>query len=901
MRRCLCLSLLWLLPLVLLTPFTGVHVSPLFAQDSDLSRDDLIRTVRDAACMKCHQGSGVRATEFAAVDPPLILRASDRFRPEWLVRWLTNPEAVEPGTRMPHALGSLPEEEREETARDLVHFLFARDRINDLEWLPEPFEESVLEKGEELFFSIGCAACHDGDQISSQMTDRTTIPMLTTELQNAHRWHPSGRMPQIPMDEEEARALATWLVRGQSLDGDGNPVVDEVQGLRYELHHRSFHSCDQLLEAEPSGGGHTTVISNAVRPKDTDFGIRFVGSFEVKNSGAYTFALSSDDGSVLWIDGEKRIDNDGSHGTVTKRATVQLEAGWHPIQVCFWQGAGPSHLDLTIEGPGIPQARPFKAEELRTRSRVAVPAEPLFRPDPARIIRGGSAYNTHGCNACHEPKALPKRLSWSEMTSGNPGCMGEEAPKGGVAYGFSPEIQSGILRLLTETEFVAPEPEQDAHWAINDAGCLPCHVRDGAGGPNAEINRLFRGTAELGDEGRLPPLLTGIGNKLRPEVIHETVAEGLKIRPYVLTRMPAYPQPVAGHVSDMLIAADNEPPAPPHTPEFSLEARSAGHQLVGTDGFRCIDCHVFAGQPSLGEPAYDLAIMAERLQPRWFLDYMKDPQSKRPGTRMPTFWFPDFALYPDLLGGDTDAQVDAIWTYLSAGSSAPFPKGLIVNRNDYDLIPAAEEPTLVGVFMTGLSARVIAVGYPERASVAWDMENLRLGKAWRGDFINVQGTWAGRAGALENPAGDDVLNFPPGMAVGIVETPNQTWPLDPVRDQGWRARGYRRDEQRNPVFRIQGSEGVSVEEFIDPVIRESGVHLQRRFKFSGETMPLGLMLRLAISDQMEELGPRKWRTEEGVTLIVEGAAAEIYEVDGKKEIRVPISAPGTVVEVEVQW
>ena len=66
-------------------------------------------------------------------------------------------------------------------------------------------------------------------------------------------------------------------------------------------------------------------------------------------------------------------------------------------------------------------------------------------------------------------------------------------------------------------------------------------------------------------------------------------------------------------------------------------------------------------------------------------------------------------------------------------------------------------------------------------------------------------------------------------------------------------------------------------------------------------MPLGLMLRLGVSAQMEELGPRKWRTEEGVTLIVEGAAAEIYEVDGKQEIRVPISAPGTVVEVEVQW
>ena len=479
--------------------------------------------------------------------------------------------------------------------------------------------------------------------------------------------------------------------------------------------------------------------------------------------------------------------------------------------------------------------------------------------------------------------------------------MGVDPPTGGVAYRFSPEVQTGILQLIAESELPPVDSKLAAQWAVDDAGCLPCHVRDGIGGPDDKINRLFKGTAELGDEGRLPPFLTGIGTKLRSQVIHETVAKGLKVRPYVLTRMPAYPEPVASHVSDMLIAADNEPPRESHAPKFSLEARTAGHQLVGTDGFRCIDCHVFAGQPSLGEPAYDLAVMAQRLQPRWFLEYMKDPQSKRPGTRMSTFWFPDFALYPDLLGGDTDAQVDAIWTYLSAGSSAPFPKGLIVNRNDYDLIPAADEPTLVGVFMNGLSARVVAVGYPERASIAWDMENLRLGRAWRGDFINVQGTWAGRAGALENPAGDDVLDFPPGMAVGIIETPHQAWPLDPVRDQGWRARGYRRDEQRNPVFRIRGPGGMIVDESIDPVIRESGVHLQRRFTFSGDPMPLGLMMRLARSSQMEELAPRTWRTAEVVTLIIRGAAAEVYRVDGKQEIRVPISAPGTVVEVEVQW
>ena len=510
--------------LLLVVPVHLCSVAVLPAQEVELSQEELVRTIRDSACMKCHRGTDIQSQWWAPVEPPLILKASERFRPEWLVRWLSDPQSIDPDTRMPHALGALPKLEREQTARDIVHFLFARDRVIP-EWPPEPFEESTLEKGEELFHDIGCAACHDGTQLSAMMTDRTTLSMLAEELQNSHRWHRSGRMPQIPMDEEEARAIATWLVRGQSLDANGNPVIEEVQGLRYELHHRSFHSCDQLLEAEPTGGGHTTEISNEVRPKDTDYGIRFVGSFQVASTGAYTFALSSDDGSVLWIDGKKRIDNDGSHGTQTKKATLQLEAGWHPLQLCFWQGAGPSFLELTIEGPGIEEARPFKPEELRTRSRIAVPQEVAFRPEPARVVRGGRAYSVHGCNACHEPKAIAQRSVWSSMTPGKLGCLGTEAPMGGVAYNFSPDLQSGILKLIGTPQLPPPQADLSAQWAVEDAGCLPCHVRDGEGGPSAEINRFFKGTAELGDEGRLPPLLTGIGTKLRPQVIHETVAE----------------------------------------------------------------------------------------------------------------------------------------------------------------------------------------------------------------------------------------------------------------------------------------------------------------------------------------------------------------------------------------
>jgi len=323
--------------------------------------------------------------------------------------------------------------------------------------------------------------------------------------------------------------------------------------------------------------------------------------------------------------------------------------------------------------------------------------------------------------------------------------------------------------------------------------------------------------------------------------------------------------------------------------------------LTGTDGFRCIDCHKFAGHDSLGEPAYDLAKMAARLQPRWFHEYMKDPQSKRPGTRMPTFWFDDVSLFPDLLEGDTDAQVEALWTYLAGGSAAPFPRGLIINRSDFDLLPGADEPRIVGVFMRGLSGRVVAVGYPDRVNIAYDMENVRLGKAWRGDFINVKGTWVGRAGALENPAGTDVIDFPSGLPVAIVNGRDGPWPDDPVRDQGWRYRGYRRDEARRPVFRIAGPGAVEMTESVIPMIAADGVHLVRTFRFEGDSLPRNLMMRFARSSRIEATGDDAWSTAEGMIISVRGLATQVIDVDGMQELRAAVTRAGTEVEVEVRW
>lgn len=78
----------------------------------------------------------------------------------------------------------------------------------------------------------------------------------------------------------------------------------------------------------------------------TDFLAQFSGNLFVPNTGPWTFYLTSDDGSRLYIDGDNIVDNDGYHGMQEKEGTVILSRGMHTIEVSFFQGGGGAGLTL---------------------------------------------------------------------------------------------------------------------------------------------------------------------------------------------------------------------------------------------------------------------------------------------------------------------------------------------------------------------------------------------------------------------------------------------------------------------------------------------------------------------------------------------------------------------------
>jgi hypothetical protein len=68
------------------------------------------------------------------------------------------------------------------------------------------------------------------------------------------------------------------------------------------------------------------------------FGIDYTGRFWVERPGEYRFALLSDDGSRLYVDGHLIVNNDGTHAPMSREGHVKLKGGIHRIRVSYFQG-----------------------------------------------------------------------------------------------------------------------------------------------------------------------------------------------------------------------------------------------------------------------------------------------------------------------------------------------------------------------------------------------------------------------------------------------------------------------------------------------------------------------------------------------------------------------------------
>jgi tetratricopeptide (TPR) repeat protein len=77
-----------------------------------------------------------------------------------------------------------------------------------------------------------------------------------------------------------------------------------------------------------------------------NFSIRWTGWFKAPRTGRYVFRTLSDDGVRLAVGGTNLISNWTNHQPQVDFVLCDLEEGLHPIQLDYYQGAGPGTIDL---------------------------------------------------------------------------------------------------------------------------------------------------------------------------------------------------------------------------------------------------------------------------------------------------------------------------------------------------------------------------------------------------------------------------------------------------------------------------------------------------------------------------------------------------------------------------
>ena len=608
-------------------------------------------------CTACHKLDD-RLREFVAPkQAPRLTNVADRVRPEWLRTFLTDPQHAKPGTTMPDALSGLPPPEKQRRVEALTHFLTSAGSGGLFDTY---VDAGAVRRGEQLFHEVGCAACHGSRKPKARPlpfavplgdpAKKYTAETLAAFLRDPHQVRPSGRMPSLLLKDQEAVDVATYLLR---------EVVAEPN-LNYALYHGNWERLPNFDTMRPVETGRVAGFDLAVAKRSDRFGLRFEGYLKVEKEDDYRFRTGSDDGTRLYVDGQLVVENDGIHPVSTKEARSRLKAGMRLVRVDYFEAGGGEEIAVDIQLPGNKTWRGL-ASLLTLTPDAQRKAKPAFAIDEALAAEGRRVFESSGCATCHEMKLGDRRLpstvaapAFDKFSSNaTRGCL-STAPTANVPAFALSAVQRGALasavawsRDGAKQTIAGPTPKERLQTSLAAFNCYACHQRDGRGGvdpnktldldddgfpdfdPTSELlSPSFVGTTpEMGDEGRLPPRLDGVGAKLTEAYLKQVLERGAKDRPYVKTVMPNFGGgdvgPLVGLFQELdaphaeRLAELDEPP---------LRSKSEGRLLVGTKGFGCVKCHQFNKQKAEGIQGIDMTIITRRVRPEWFVKYVTNPQ-----------------------------------------------------------------------------------------------------------------------------------------------------------------------------------------------------------------------------------------------------------------------------------
>jgi len=631
-------------------------------------------------CANCHRTEGF-LREFRKIGPDLT-HLTDKVTPEWAFRWIKDPLARQPTTRMPVFYGLSNNSDPESLARGdveiraLVTYLSSRSTGQEL---VDPPPETDADAGKRLFWTVGCVACHvvedptdpgkggrDRGPNLSTLGSKTNPRWLFNWIRDPRKHFPDTLMPGFRLTDQEASNIAAYLMeRKGKEDEPAFPPLDEkllesmvVEKLmersteaRARERVRSMDNRERLIYLGDLLLGHYGCSGCHVIPgQDSGLlvGRDFTGQDAVADKPMEQVAFGFTDIPHTWHDWlrkkleDPRIFDRGFE----RRPADKLRMPWNRLTpdqrealVCFL---------LSITNEKVPH---------RFLRR--------FRGPPAAIRKGEPLVRQLNCRSCH--LFTRDRLVFADPGRGR-GREGE-IPVRGVVSAVMEDVL--IFQALEDREVGDLEFLKGEMTELEKGDWLRWERKVG-GDSQEELLWFYAAGEEFGYERRevesgdqdaaiewynfraahqhmLPPPLEGEGARVQPDWLYRFLEKPFPMRLQLEIQMPDFRlKPAdAGTLAEyfcaldgadfpfLAIAEQEESYREAHREEI-LKAR----ELFDSQEVNCIRCHIrgtLLPDADRKDWGPDLSLTPGRLRPAWMLQWLQDPQLLQPGTKMPTY------------------------------------------------------------------------------------------------------------------------------------------------------------------------------------------------------------------------------------------------------------------------
>ena len=179
--------------------------------------------VQEKNCFICH----TIGTSGGTVGP-ILNQVSNRRSPEWLRKWLKDPNKVKPGTKMPNF-----EFSDDEIETIVGYFKYMKRDIDSEQILND--HSDIQKAGGELFKAYDCLACHrlgkTGRFTGPNLTwigVRKTSDWVSVWLKDPPAYKPDTFMPNFKLSDDEIDALTHYLA---SLKGSENEAARDWESI----------------------------------------------------------------------------------------------------------------------------------------------------------------------------------------------------------------------------------------------------------------------------------------------------------------------------------------------------------------------------------------------------------------------------------------------------------------------------------------------------------------------------------------------------------------------------------------------------------------------------------------------------------------------------------------------